>query len=83
MFFLGQNKKHFVPNLVSPFLEMTLIPEEELRKATIPIFFDMMQSEFYSDRDGILDKKDCGSIKANFSEVFYKAPVIYNCSILG
>lgn len=31
-------------------LEMTLIPETELRKATIPIFFDMMQCEFHSTR---------------------------------
>lgn len=57
-----------MPHLVSPFLEMTLIPEEELRKSTIPIFFDMMQSEFYSSRDGMADKKD-STIKYNFSEV--------------
>ncbi|CDQ92828.1 unnamed protein product [Oncorhynchus mykiss] len=31
--------------MVGPILEMTLIPEEELRRATIPIFFDMMQCE--------------------------------------
>lgn len=68
---LAANKVHFVPNLVSPFLEMTLIPEEELRKATIPIFFDMMQTEFYLNRDGVLDKKDDISIKANFCQVRY------------
>lgn len=67
--FSAANKVHFVPNLVSPFLEMTLIPEEELRKATIPIFFDMMQTEFYLNRDGVLDKRDDISIKANFSLV--------------
>lgn len=31
--------------MVGPMLEMTLVPEIELRKATIPIFFDMMQCE--------------------------------------
>ena len=36
--------------MVGPFLEMTLIPETELRKATIPIFFDMMQCEYYSSK---------------------------------
>lgn len=36
--------------MVGPMLEMTLIPETELRKATIPIFFDMMQCEFHSTR---------------------------------
>lgn len=36
--------------MVGPILEMTLIPETELRKATIPIFFDMMQCEFHSTR---------------------------------
>lgn len=31
--------------MVGPILEMTLIPEEELRRATIPIFFDMIMCE--------------------------------------
>ncbi|KAF8795296.1 Dedicator of cytokinesis protein 1 like protein [Argiope bruennichi] len=49
-FNLGPHQIHFVPGMVGPFLEMTLIPEVELRKATIPIFFDMMQCEFYSHK---------------------------------
>lgn len=32
--------------MVGPILEMTLIPEAELRKATIPIFFDMIFCEY-------------------------------------
>ncbi|XP_049862449.1 dedicator of cytokinesis protein 1 isoform X3 [Schistocerca gregaria] len=71
-FNLGQYKRQFVPGLVGPFLEMTLIPETELRKATIPIFFDMMQCEFYSSRhtsDSFGDtKRDSSHIKANFCE---------------
>ena len=51
-FNLGQYKIQFVPSMVGPFLEMTLIPEIELRKATMPIFFDMMQCEFYSPKSG-------------------------------
>ncbi|KAL2077285.1 hypothetical protein ACEWY4_026789 [Coilia grayii] len=43
---LEQNKIRFIPGMVGPILEMTLIPEEELRRATIPIFFDMMQCEY-------------------------------------
>uniref|UniRef100_A0A8C8LWA1 Dedicator of cytokinesis 2 n=1 Tax=Oncorhynchus tshawytscha TaxID=74940 RepID=A0A8C8LWA1_ONCTS len=39
------NKICFIPGMVGPILEMTLIPGEELRRATIPIFFDMMQCE--------------------------------------
>lgn len=42
---LGANRRHFIPSLIGPFLKVTLVPEEELRKATIPIFFDMMESE--------------------------------------
>uniref|UniRef100_A0A6Q2ZKA2 Dedicator of cytokinesis 2 n=1 Tax=Esox lucius TaxID=8010 RepID=A0A6Q2ZKA2_ESOLU len=42
---LGGNKICFIPGMVGPILEMTLIPEEELRRATIPIFFDMMLCE--------------------------------------
>ncbi|XP_068133503.1 dedicator of cytokinesis protein 2 isoform X2 [Hyperolius riggenbachi] len=48
---LGQNKICFIPGMVGPILEMTLIPEAELRKATIPIFFDMMLCEFYHNGD--------------------------------
>ena len=42
---LGAHKMYFVPTLVGPFLEVTLVPETELRKATLPIFLDMMECE--------------------------------------
>uniref|UniRef100_A0A8C6NJB6 Dedicator of cytokinesis 2 n=1 Tax=Nothobranchius furzeri TaxID=105023 RepID=A0A8C6NJB6_NOTFU len=42
---LGDHKICFIPGMVGPILEMTLIPEEELRRATIPIFFDMISCE--------------------------------------
>ena len=44
--FLVHHKSQFIPDIVGPILEMTLIPEIELRKATIPIFFDMMYCEY-------------------------------------
>lgn len=47
----GQNKICFIPGMVGPILEMTLIPEAELRKATIPIFFDMMLCEYQKSGD--------------------------------
>lgn len=31
--------------MIGPFLEVTLVPESDLRKATLNIFFDMMQTE--------------------------------------
>lgn len=45
-FLAGPHKIKFIPAMVGPILEVTLVPEPELRKATIPIFFDMMQCEF-------------------------------------
>ncbi|XP_042868283.1 dedicator of cytokinesis protein 3-like isoform X2 [Penaeus japonicus] len=42
---LDEHRLHFIPGMVGPFLEVTLVPEPELRKATLPIFFDMMQAE--------------------------------------
>ncbi|KAG8519526.1 Dedicator of cytokinesis protein 2 [Galemys pyrenaicus] len=48
---LGQNKICFIPGMVGPILEMTLVPETELRKATIPIFFDMMLCEYQRSGD--------------------------------
>ncbi|TRY86430.1 hypothetical protein DNTS_004205 [Danionella cerebrum] len=44
---LGPQKMKFIPAMVGPILEATLVPEPELRKATIPIFFDMMQCEYH------------------------------------
>ncbi|NXV72104.1 DOCK2 protein, partial [Atlantisia rogersi] len=43
---LGHRKIEFIPGMVGPILEMTLVPELELRKSTIPIFFDMMLCEY-------------------------------------
>ncbi|XP_062520437.1 dedicator of cytokinesis protein 2-like [Corticium candelabrum] len=38
----------FVPFLIGPFVSMTLVPQSDLRKATMPIFFDMMEAEMKS-----------------------------------
>ena len=43
---LGINKIRLIQSMVKPFLEMTLVPETELRKTTIPVFFDMIECEF-------------------------------------
>ncbi len=45
MCYVGDQKLSFVPSMVGPFLEVTLVPEAELRQATLPIFFDMMECE--------------------------------------
>ncbi|CAL7938045.1 unnamed protein product [Xylocopa violacea] len=82
-FNLGQYKILFVPALVGAILEMALIPESELRKATIPIFFDMMQCEFYTSRmvEGYGDtKREPTHIKANFTE--YENEMIAKLDIL-
>ncbi|XP_019570416.2 dedicator of cytokinesis protein 5 isoform X1 [Rhinolophus sinicus] len=49
---LGPHKIKFIPSMVGPILEVTLTPEVELRKATIPIFFDMMQCELNFSGNG-------------------------------
>ncbi|KAH8264463.1 hypothetical protein KR038_008866, partial [Drosophila bunnanda] len=61
-FQLGQHKPKFIPQLVEPILEMSMIPEKELRQETIPIFFDMMQCEYYSSR---LEQESYGDTKFN------------------
>ena len=43
--FAGEHKIHFIPDIVGSFLDMTLVREQELRQATIPIFFDMLEVE--------------------------------------
>ncbi|GAB1608686.1 dedicator of cytokinesis protein 4 isoform X7 [Argonauta hians] len=48
---LNDRKFHFIPYLVGPFLEVTLVPDMELRKATLPILFDMMECEMNISRN--------------------------------
>ncbi|CAJ0947195.1 unnamed protein product, partial [Mesorhabditis belari] len=43
------HKMQYIPRLVGSFLQVALIPDEQIREATIPIFFDMMQSEYQLD----------------------------------
>jgi len=51
---------------------MTLIPQKELRTYTIPIFFDMMQCEYYSSRLEVESygdtNRNSSHIKANFGD---------------
>jgi len=80
-FNLGQHKIKFIPHLVGNILEMTLIPENELRKVTIPIFFDMMQCELHSAgnfkqfENEMITKLDvqveAGKGDRNYQKVFY------------
>lgn len=42
---LGEHKLNFIPTMVGPFLEVTLVPEAALRKATLCVFYDMMHCE--------------------------------------
>lgn len=50
--------------MVAPFLEVTLVPETELRKATLHIFYDMIQVEqcyygsFKNVENELIDKLD-------------------------
>ncbi|GFO40503.1 dedicator of cytokinesis protein 3-like, partial [Plakobranchus ocellatus] len=43
---LGPNKESMMLDMIGPFLKVTMIPQAELRKATIPIFFDIIECEF-------------------------------------
>ncbi|XP_076248536.1 dedicator of cytokinesis spg isoform X2 [Calliopsis andreniformis] len=62
--YLKDRKLEFIPGMVGPFLEVTLVPESELRKATLDIFFDMMECEqkargsFRSVESELIDKLD-------------------------
>ena len=63
---LGDRKLEFIPSMVGPFLEVTLVPESELRKATLHIFFDMMECE----------QKSRGSFKSVESELIDKLDIL-------
>jgi len=42
---VGQHKAHFVPQIVRPLLEVTFVPATELRKATLPILYDILECQ--------------------------------------
>lgn len=35
-------KRPFIPSMVGPLLEVTLLSQQRVREKTIPLFFDMM-----------------------------------------
>ncbi|CAB4067450.1 DOCK3 [Lepeophtheirus salmonis] len=61
---LGGMKVHFIPGMVGPFLEMTLISEPEIRRSTLPLFYDLLECEYH--------------IKTNFRQVIYIFPMFSN-----
>ncbi|XKL62442.1 hypothetical protein PGB90_002275 [Kerria lacca] len=65
---LGEHKVNFIPAMIGPFLEVTLVPESDLRKATLNIFFDMMQTE----------EKIRGNFKRVESELIEKLDYLIN-----
>eukprot|EP00105_Crassostrea_gigas_P042991 XP_019927139.1 PREDICTED: dedicator of cytokinesis protein 1 isoform X1 [Crassostrea gigas] len=76
-FHLGVNKIQFIPDMVGAVLEMTLIPEIELRKATIPIFFDMMVCEFMQI------EPSTRKIKGNFNQVEHELIMCLDALVEG
>lgn len=77
---IGDYKIHFIPSMVGPFLQVTLVPEPTLRRATLPIFFDMLDCEhrhrgnFKQVESELIDKLDVlvGENKGddNYKELF-------------
>lgn len=70
IFLLGEHKLHFIPALIGPFLEVTLIPQPDLRNVMIPIFHDMMDWE--QRRSGNFKQVLCVKLFINRTE--YQAP---------
>lgn len=62
-FFLDDKKSHFIPSMVGPILEMSLIPEIEIRKIGLRIYFDMMEFEhthmIHQNRLSHQNEQDC------------------------
>lgn len=45
-YYLGNHKKEFIPTLIGPLLEVSLIPVLDIRQCTVIIFFDQFSSCF-------------------------------------
>ncbi|XP_058855498.1 dedicator of cytokinesis protein 3-like isoform X10 [Acipenser ruthenus] len=76
----GENKIHFIPGMIGPFLGVTLVPQNEVRNIMIPIFHDMMDWEqrkngnFKQVEAELIDKLDSlvseGKGDENYRELF-------------
>uniref|UniRef100_A0A7N9AP90 Dedicator of cytokinesis protein 3-like n=1 Tax=Mastacembelus armatus TaxID=205130 RepID=A0A7N9AP90_9TELE len=79
---LGENKIHFIPGMIGPFLGVTLVPQVEVRNIMIPIFHDMMDWEqrkngnFKQVEAELIDKLDSlvseGKGDENYRELFMR-----------
>ncbi|XP_075869291.1 dedicator of cytokinesis protein 3-like [Nelusetta ayraudi] len=77
---LGENKLHFIPGMIGPFLGVTLVPQLEVRNIMVPIFHDMMDWEqrkngnFKQVEAELIDKLDSlvseGKGDENYRELF-------------
>uniref|UniRef100_A0AAY4C035 Dedicator of cytokinesis 3 n=1 Tax=Denticeps clupeoides TaxID=299321 RepID=A0AAY4C035_9TELE len=77
---LSENKIHFIPGMIGPFLGVTLVPQVEVRNIMIPIFHDMMDWEqrkngnFKQVEAELIDKLDSlvseGKGDENYRELF-------------
>lgn len=77
---LGEQKFHFIPGMIGPFLGVTLVPQPEVRNIMIPIFHDMMDWEqrkngnFKQVEAELIDKLDSlvsdGKGDENYRELF-------------
>nr|XP_033781897.1 dedicator of cytokinesis protein 3 isoform X1 [Geotrypetes seraphini] len=77
---LGEQKFHFIPGMIGPFLGVTLVPQSEVRNIMIPIFHDMMDWEqrkngnFKQVEAELIDKLDTlmseGKGDENYRELF-------------
>ncbi|CAB3995598.1 dedicator of cytokinesis 1-like, partial [Paramuricea clavata] len=70
---LGGLQSNFIPSMIAPFLEMTLVPEPVLRQETLPLFYDMMDKEM----------KNSGNIKKVEEEFVDKLDVFLSKDGLG
>ena len=51
VYYAGNFQSRFIPNMIGAFLRVSLLPHIGLRRATIPIFFDMMEYEWKFKRN--------------------------------
>ncbi|PAV81071.1 hypothetical protein WR25_15471 [Diploscapter pachys] len=49
-------KLNYIPELVGPFLKVALLEDNESQLATIPVFFDMLQTEVSSNSERTFDQ---------------------------
>jgi hypothetical protein len=72
-FGLGDKKIQFIPHLIDSFMKVALIPIRKINEEMIPLFFDMMNAEYYAR---YVEFDELSTLESQFDELIIPNKII-------